>query len=181
MKSFSKSVLIWPVCIAATVALAALALADAPSDRDPQGANIRAAPNATAPVIGHLPPAAMVRDLGEIEGAEFDVMGSRDGWLLIRNAEFGDDVYFVGPGWISGRLVGTTINDSNMRAGPGGDARLTLSLLDDAKGWGAGSYTVVQIHGCSGAFADVSVRDPDGKVARGWVTRLCSAQLTTCS
>jgi len=150
------------------------------TDRDPKGTNVRGAPRADAPIIGYLPPAAMQPEVAEVEGAEFDIVGAKNGWLLIRNAEFDDKVLFAGPGWISGRLAGTTINNSLMRAEPSDTARVTLNLENDQRGWGPDSYTVIQIHNCRGEFADVSARDMDGKVSRGWVTKLCSAQLTTC-
>ena len=71
-------------------------------------------------------------------------------------------------------------NNSFMRAGPNETARVTLALSNQDKGGGPDSYTIIQIHDCNGAFADASVRDPNGKVSRGWVTKLCSNQLTTC-
>ena len=197
MKSSSTFSRALPICIAVIVAGGALSLAVAApavdtagassctirgylTDRDPKGTNVRGAPRADAPIVGHLPSAAMQPEVREIEGPEFDIVGAKNGWLLIRNAEFGDGVLFAGPGWISGRLAGTTINNSLMRAGPSETAAVTLSLENTDKGWGPDSYTVLQIHNCSGEFADVSARDPDGRVSRGWVTKLCSAQLTTC-
>jgi hypothetical protein len=67
-------------------------------DPDPNGTNIRSAPRANAPVIGHL--SARVRLAPDTyTGPEFEI-GSKDGWLLIRND---------GRGWISGRLVGVTL------------------------------------------------------------------------
>src|SRR5690349_25008499 len=53
-------------------------------DTDPKGTNVRAAPRADAPVIGHLAPPIKL-DANTENGIEFEIVGSRNGWLLIRN------------------------------------------------------------------------------------------------
>jgi hypothetical protein len=76
-----------------------------------------------APVIGHLPPLFQLTD-ADIVGAEFEIVGSKDGWLLIRNAEAAVDRQgngkrvFEGPGWISGGLAGATLGSQFLRAAP---------------------------------------------------------------
>ncbi|HEY2035090.1 MAG TPA: SH3 domain-containing protein [Rhizomicrobium sp.] len=156
------------------------------ADKDMTGTNIRSAPDAKAPVIFRLKPEIEPEDN---YGAEFDVIGSKNGWLLIRNAESGQygegngKIVFKGPGWISGALVGFTINDSNMRAAPSGKAKVVAQLEGDngAGGvWGPDSFGVTRVYGCSGAFADVIGVTPTKKTYRGWVTKLCGNQRTTC-
>ena len=156
------------------------------ADKDMTGTNIRSAPDAKAPVIFRLKP--------EIEpddnyGSEFEVIGSKNGWLLIRNAELGaygdgnPKIVFKGPGWIAGSLVGFTINDTNMRAAPSANAKVIAKLEgDNGEGgvWGPDSFGVTKVYGCSGAFADVSGVTPTKKTYRGWVTKLCANQRTTC-
>ena len=53
------------------------------SDTDPKGADVRNAPRADAPVMGHLPPRApILPGAPDFVGAEFEIIGSREGWLL---------------------------------------------------------------------------------------------------
>ena len=108
---------------------------------------------------------------------------------VFRNAELGaygdgaGKIVFKGPGWISGSLVGFTINDSNMRSGPSSNAKVIARLEgDNGEGgvWGPDSFGVTRVYGCSGNFADVSGVTPTKKTYRGWVTKLCANQRTTC-
>lgn len=156
------------------------------ADKDMTGTNIRSAPDAKAPVIFRLMPE---NEPDDTYGAEFEVIGSKNGWLLIRNAEegqYGDGdgkIVFKGPGWISGALVGFTINDSALRSAPSANAKVVANLEGDngAGGvWGPDSFGVTRVYGCSGDFADVSGVTPTKKTYRGWVTKLCGNQRTTC-
>ena len=156
------------------------------ADKDMTGTNLRSGPDAKAPVIFRLMPEKEPEDN---YGAEFQVIGSKNGWLLIRNAELGaygdgnGKIVFKGPGWISGALVGFTINDSNMRSGPSSGAKVIARLEgDNGEGgvWGPDSFGVTRVYGCSGDFAEVSGVTPTKKTYRGWVTKLCANQRTTC-
>jgi hypothetical protein len=156
------------------------------ADKDMTGTNIRSAPDANATVIFRLKPEIEPEDN---YGAEFEVIGSKNGWLLIRNAELGaygdgnGKIVFKGPGWISGALVGFTINDSNMRSAPSPGARVIARLEGDngAGGvWGPDSFGITRVYGCSGNFADVGGVTPTKKTYRGWVTKLGGNQRTTC-
>lgn len=157
------------------------------NDSDPKGTNVRAAPRANAAVLGHLPPRKGYEGSSEIVGVEFEIVGSKDGWLLIQNPEEGD---LKGKGWISGRLVGFTIGSSKLLATPSNDGEVvaTLSGENNGAGYGPDSFAVLRVHGCQKKFAEVtivlprSVKPPPGKdkPLHGWVGRLCSNQLTTC-
>src|SRR5262245_43251536 len=79
-------------------------------DPDPKGTNIRSAPRADAQVIGRLLPRDYYehdRKSGVVVGQEFRIVGSKDGWLLIRDVEPEADRQgrlagaFAGPGWVS--------------------------------------------------------------------------------
>lgn len=156
------------------------------ADPDPQGTNIRAAPRRDAAILGRLPPPR--RGDGDSYAPAFDIIDARNGWLLIRNARDGgpDDgparPMFQGSGWISGGLVSFTINHAPLRDAPRADARIILQLQGEARGsaWGPDSATVERVHGCRGRFAEVSVRTPDGRRARGWASGICASQVTTC-
>jgi len=160
------------------------------TDPDPKGSNIRSLPRADAPIIGHLPPRFALTP-GDLVGAEFEIIGSKGGWLLIRNAEAVVDTQgngkrvFKGPGWISGGLAGATLGSQALRAEPRRDAAIVASLLDADKGWGPDSFAVTRIHACQGDFVEVTLRSPQipsepEKLLRGWSARPCSNQLTTC-
>jgi hypothetical protein len=157
------------------------------NDADPQGTNVRAAPRADAPVIGRLPPRAKMKDDDEIVGVEFEIIGSKNGWLLVRNPDRGD---FKGPGWVFGRLVSFTIGSPKLLAAPVDGAKVVAGLQYSGDvGIGPDSFDVKQVHGCRGHWAEVtvvlapSVDPPPGmtrKPVRGWASKLCSNQLTTC-
>jgi hypothetical protein len=157
------------------------------NDADPKGTNVRAAPSANAPVIGHLPPRAKMKDDDEIVAVEFDIVGAKNGWLLVQNPDRGD---FKGPGWLSGRLVGFTIGSPKLLAAPAADAKVVASLQSIGDfGIGPDSFEVRQVHRCQGHWAEVtvvlapSVGPPPGMhkgPLRGWAGKVCSNQLTTC-
>ena len=101
-------------------------------DPDPKGTNIRSAPRADAPVIGRLSPRVHLSRI-DIVGMEFEIVGSRNGWLLIKSAQNEQDPNekaFAGPGWISGRLVGVTLGSANLRAQPRRDAAVIARLAN---------------------------------------------------
>lgn len=159
------------------------------------GADIRNAPRPGADVFAHLPPPAALKP-GTLEptmlGAEFDILGSHRGWLLIRNAEarHGDAVrrVFAGPGWISGGLVAVRIGSRKLRAGPSNDARVVAALsgkTKDGRSYGPGNFDVLTVDGCRGRFAEVTIKlsrqfDPDAKPLHGWAGRVCRHQLGPC-
>ena len=152
-------------------------------DTDPKGTNIRSAPRADAPVIGRLAPKRQIGP-GTVEGIEFEIVGSKDGWLLIRNGDPREDFTLDpahaadGRGWVSGRLVGTSLSHRPFRAAPGRDAALLTTLA--GPDWGPDSATVSAVHACQGKYVEVTATPYGGKPIRGWSFSPCSNQLTTC-
>ena len=156
---------------------------------DPKGTNVRSAPSVNAPIIGHLPPRHYEREADLTIGAEFDVLGSKDGWILIENAEDGkigeeSTFRFKGPGWIFGGAVGFDLG-SPLRAGPSADAKIAANLEDGDHAIGWDTYVVRRTHACTGHFADLTVQLPpaikkNATPLRGWASHLCQGQLTTC-
>ena len=156
-------------------------------DPDPDGLNVRAAPRRDAPVIGRLP--APATGGGDSYAVEFTVVGGRDGWFLIEDARFEEYApglarpVFGGPGWVAANLTAFTINAAALQAEPRDDSDAVAQLMGtDASGgmWGPDSVEIAKVHGCRGAWADVTVKDPNGRTTRGWATQLCSNQVTTC-
>lgn len=152
-------------------------------DRDPKGTNVRSAPRANAPIIGHLVP--MIRVGGDdYSGVEFDIVAFKDGWFMIKNGS--DDGFKLdaahtddGRGWISARLVGVQLRVPAFRSAPRRDASEVAHLMGD--NWGPDSVTVSAVHACQGPYMEVTTTPYGGKVpVRGWSYKPCSLQLTTC-
>jgi hypothetical protein len=149
------------------------------ADPDPAGLNVRAAARKDAPVIGTLPHRPDY-------AVEFDIIGSRDGWLLIRNARapsYGDGPdkpVFAGPGWVFADKVRFLINDPALRSEPQLDAATVLRLDSADHSEGPDSGTIDHVYGCQGAFAEVEAHMSKGRHKRGWATHICSNQVTTC-
>ncbi len=168
-----------------TAGAIACAISGWSSDADPAGLNVRAAPNKDARVIGRLPPERA--QAGDTYSAEFDIVGSRDGWLLIRNAHFadygdgkGDKAVFAGPGWVFADKVRFMINSIDLHRAPSADAPVVarLSARDGASG--PDSASIDHVYGCSGEFADGAVHMEHQSPTRGWAGGICSNQVTTC-
>jgi hypothetical protein len=150
-------------------------------DPDPGGTRLRSAPRADAPVIGRLAPRALLGpDMHE--GVEFDIVGSKDGWLLIRPGE-GDFTLDPanaadGRGWVPGRLVGTALSRPPFRAAPRRDAPVLVEMQGPQ--WGPDSALVSAVHACQGKYVEVTATPYGGKPVRGWSWEPCSNQKTTC-
>ena len=168
-----------------TTGLTACSLSGWSNDPDPAGLNIRAAPRADAEIIGKVLPARA--QAGDSYAAEFEIVGSRNGWLLIRAVRFadygsgkGDHAVFAGPGWVSADKVRFAINRAELRDAPDEKAKVVAKLRSAHGSAGPDSAFIDHVYGCSGAFAEAVVH-MDGKPAmRGWVTGICSNQVTTC-
>ena len=168
-----------------THGVTACAISGWSDDKDPAGLNVRAGPDKSAAIIGRIPPERMQGY--ESIAAEFDIIGSRDGWLLIRDVHYadygegkGDRAVLAGPGWVYADKVRFTINDNDLRGAPDRAARTVMKLITPDHTAGPDSAIIEHVYGCNGAFADILVH-LRGPSARGWVTGICSNQVTTCS
>ena len=152
-------------------------------DPDPKGTNLRSAPRANAPVTGRLAPRTRITPV-EIVGVTFDIVASKDGWLLIRNGNPAKDFVLDaanaedGRGWVSGRLVGTTLGAAALRTAPRRDAPLVIDL--SSPGRSPESTAVSVVHGCQGKYVEVTATPLGGKAVRGWSWAPCFLQLTPC-
>src|SRR4030095_11238503 len=125
-------------------------------DRDPKGTNVRIAPRADAAVIGRLAPLTKI-SADEWTGVEFDIVGSKDGWLRSKKPH---------------RRGGMKLR-ARPRASPAG-ARFY------GGNWSPMSVGVSAIHGCEGKYVEVTAVPPNGKPLRGWSYAPCPLQLTAC-
>jgi hypothetical protein len=168
-----------------TAGAIACSIAGWSNDPDPAGLNVRAAPSTTAKIIGRIPPSQA--QAGDTYGAEFDIVGSRDGWFLIRNARFadygggkGDRVLFRGPGWVFADKVRFLINSADLRSAPSLQAPVVARLRSPDGSSGPDSAIIDHVYGCASDFAEVAVHMSNKPPTRGWATRICSNQVATC-
>ena len=153
------------------------------TDLDPAGTNVRSAPRADAPVIGRVAPRAKIGP-DTYEGVEFEIVGSKDGWLLIQKPDPEDGLKLdashaaVGRGWLSGNLVGVTLGSRALRSAPRRDASVVADL--SGSDWGPDSFIVSTVHACDGQYLEITGTHSPVKALRGWSYAPCSNQLTTC-
>ncbi len=168
-----------------TTGVTACSLSGWSNDPDPAGLNIRSAARADAEIIGKVPrPRAQA---GDSYAAEFDIIGGRNGWLLVRAVRFadygsgkGDHLVFAGPGWVFADKVRFTINRPEVRDAADEKAKVLATLRSADDSAGPDSAFIDHVYGCSGAFAEAAVHMDGKPPVRGWVTGICSNQVTTC-
>ncbi|WP_439574939.1 hypothetical protein [Phreatobacter sp.] len=164
-------------------------------DPDPSGLNVRAGPSPRSRVLGRVPPAWTTpgRDgePGETYRAEFEIVGYRDGWFLIRGikapgVDYGERYPrsrpqpYRGQGWVAARLVGAALANGGLPAGNLYQAPNRHSASREvrrADGERISTGDIVQaLHACSGRWGLIGIEG-----ARGWWNGLCSNQVTNCS
>lgn len=195
-RSLALPILVATMLAAAAPAAAAVEIEAAPTrcdfhawskDPDPAGLNVRAAPRRDAPVVARL--AGPRKIDGETFAVEFQVTGGKGGWLRIEGAEFADygsgtvPVY-AGPGWVAAALVDVSVEDERLRRSPSD----TAAIVDAARDLPDGSRETLalrRILACDGRWIEIEAEflkgeEKHGRAARGWATRLCGNQVTTC-
>ncbi len=162
--------------------------------------NVRSAPSTRAAVVGTLP-AASKRLQSPNEGAQVDVLATKNGFFLIENANV-DDIetadekrklgkWYRGRGWVHGSRLDFHIQSGDgLRAIPSPDVPVSIRF---PSGDGEPSVHVAAIHACRAGSVEVTLHTLDDRpLGRGWIVpgaasggsppiTICSAQLTTCS
>ena len=160
------------------------------NDHTRKGLNIRAEPRASSAILGRLP--VIENAHHEKIAADVHVIGVRNGWFLIEDAGYGAyDLpekllpVYAGRGWVSGKLLTTTLQTSTLKAAPDENA---ADVVDS--GW----FDATAILDCKGDWLRIetplSTKDralkprlsSDGPkdAVRGWGQRSCTNQRTTC-
>ena len=160
-------------------------------DADPSGLRVRAAPSATAKVLGHLP-AYVAHD--PVEGGDygpgFDIDAARDGWLHISHsrdswAPAGSErPTFGGAGWVHGSRVRMRVEGLLGRARPSAGSEV---VVDTGSVPVSDVGTVSGVLDCAGKWARLAYRIETDRPIRGrregvaWFDRVCGEQRTTCT
>lgn len=172
-------------------------------DPDPAGLNVRAAPNGRAPILGKLPHVTNAQS-GSFD-AIFEIIGAKDGWLLIKGAKYDPDYgpiphapkLYSGAGWVAGSLVGMGLLAHSLKSAPRDDAPdvVSLSGFDDSGGGGPQDVAFRSLLDCDGEWYRVELplkqevgrlkpltpSDGPTDAVRGWGRGECVLQLTTCN
>ncbi|MCW7538998.1 SH3 domain-containing protein [Aquabacterium sp. A7-Y] len=177
-------------------------------ETDSAGLNVRAAPNASAAVLGTLPPTWADAFAGGFQvRVEVEVTAAADGWFRIRHARDNEELtgrsarpVYGGEGWVSGRKLVVKSQATGGRARPASGAPVVLRL---GEGDSFDNDTMVaagRLVGCDGVWALVEYADdrlpaevrgalhvapaarsglPAGRF-RAWVDQVCALQETSC-
>ncbi|MFG1206435.1 SH3 domain-containing protein [Xanthobacter flavus] len=168
-------------------------------DNSRKGLAVRAAPSATAKLVGTLAPPRHTPESGQGEDdswhVEFEITGYKDGWFRIRNATPPGAPYddppprsypktYKGAGWIpadkaGGAYANTQMPVMRLHQAPSVDAK-DIPPGDDAADPSGNlpiDGTLERLYACSANWALTKSRD--GK--RGWWRGICSNQVTNCS
>jgi hypothetical protein len=178
------------------------------TETDPAGLNVRNGPGDATKVVGRLPPMYANPGLnGYRVKVEVEVLGSRNGWLRITNAQDNEALTEMaarpmhhGPGWVSGRKLGVKSQASRGYAQPNERSKVVLRQVE---GWPFDSDDMVEagrLVACKGKWALVEFDvgnisatwvetfqiDPMARAGlpkgrfRAWLNRICGIQETTC-
>ncbi|MFB2972080.1 SH3 domain-containing protein [Aerosakkonema sp. BLCC-F183] len=135
-------------------------------DTDPQGLNVRSAPNSSARVVKKLPT--------NTPGVFVDITASQGNWMEINKAESDSGTtLFQGKGWVYASLLGTTTRGYEARSVP-----VYASNNNRSRVLGRiPSNREVKLLSCNGEWAYVSYQQ-----LQGWIARIdqCGNPLTTC-
>jgi hypothetical protein len=177
-------------------------------DEDPVGRNVRDSPNVNGRRLGAIPP-PFTGSEGVTFPAAFDIIDSRNGWLLIENARFDPDLVgpnapatYAGRGWISGRGVLVVVQAS---VGFGSPSHSAPIIIDGRTTGGISGginlegLTYRGVHGCSDQWVQLDWQMPSDArgvsaigyqrsavvpgnppVLRAWFSGVCNVQETTC-
>lgn len=136
------------------------------AETDPAGLNVRAAPSASAKVIGKLPPTFIEASMGYGVRVEVEVKGASNGWFLIRNARDNEALtngpprpMYSGEGWVSGSKLTVKSQADIGRAQPDLKAKAVLRVGDNETFDNDVLIEAGRLADCSGKWAQVEFAD----------------------
>lgn len=164
-------------------------------DSDPQGLNVRSAPDAKAPIVATLPPVRYKKMSDDYPalgiGPSFNIIGSSNGWLKIQGGNDDDSMIidqkarktYAGIGWVWGGKVGLNLQTTRGFEKP--DPKSTV--LFNATGQDVmAENSVTGIAACDGKWVLADARpyeEPTAKQRasiRAWFRGACAHRETTC-
>lgn len=168
-------------------------------DRDPKGLNVRAAPDANAPVLGQIPPPSDTAGAGVNQAADVQVIGYKNGWYFVEAGPYGADnpppkafKAYTGRGWVAGNMLTAELLRWWLKAAPSEKAANVIYLLGvtDAQ-FDPQTVKMHRLMACSGDWVKVEIglekgmkplmkTDAPAGSIRGWANGTCTNQLTTC-
>lgn len=178
----AASIAVGPWALAASVSVPAdtvsCKLEGWSNDKDPNGLNVRAAPNASAPILARLPQRPQAENGALVE---FEILGFKDGWVLIKGASYGDygdpppaTPLYSAMGWVHGSRVGGQLVGGQNVIGLYAEPRDSARRLP--RPGNVDEVEVKALLDCTGLWAKI-----DSNIGVGWVYGLCSNQVTTCN
>jgi hypothetical protein len=165
-------------------------------DASEQGLAVRAAPDATAQVLGYIATNGDKQENsaeGTTQGHGFRVLGAMNGWLQIEGAIYANPESppsLDEKGWVDGRSVTVRLYRETLKAAPNDNAPDVVYLVGyDADGnslYFPETVSVSRVFGCSGRWFEVEIRLLGAKTltgeaassangtVRGWTDRTCA-------
>lgn len=165
-------------------------------ERDPAGLNVRAGPGTQFAVLGTVPPIVDSEGgMTSVAGPQFEVLGSRKGWLYVES--IGEEPDFTGKperpmykgrGWISGKKVFANVQSTKGFVKPNAHSAPVVNW--DDKKWSAVEMQEQHILECKGEWGQFQTFyktvDGSGKTTgsnlsvTAWFRGLCGAFETSC-
>jgi hypothetical protein len=160
------------------------------SDHTREVTTIRAQPRADSAVLARLP--VLENPYHEKVAADLHVIGVRNGWFLVEDADYPDNDFpkrpsvYGGRGWVRGKLLTAQFHGLTIKAAPDENAADVAERGDD--------YGITAFLDCKGDWVRVETplsttddalkpklpSDGPRGVLRGWTQRPCANQRTTC-
>ena len=165
------------------------------NDEAAGGRSVHARPDSASPVLGRIAPPSPAADYEVAVG--FDILASRDGWLLVEGAADDPELtgkpprpIYSGRGWIRSERVGVGLQASQAFARP----RHSSAILVRATDPGA-LADLAEIAACDGnwvlgrwrpsppsalRYEPAAVVSADPLTLEAWATGICNIQETSC-
>lgn len=159
-------------------------------ETDPKGLNVRAEPNASAKILGTIPPMRKEKDGTYQVMPEVSVTGAQNGWFKIKEARDNESLMkelvgtkprkmFNGEGWVHGSKL--TVKSQANRGYEKPDPKSSvIARRDEGSFDGADDFLSFQLKDCQGSWARVQDKRLKSK-NQFWLDSICALQETSCN